>query len=337
MSKLKQHHAHTPVLDGRFILPHLKLEDGQVLNNHPIAYTLTGPAHAPLVVVLGGISAHRFACSESQNGTQAPWWPDICRPGGAIDTRAFRVLSVDYIGGFNDYHFPDQATVSTLDQSRVIAKLLAHLNTRSAHAVVGASYGGMVALKFAQTYPEHLQQLIAVSAADHALPSATAQRALQRDILRLGHQTGQWQEAITIARALAITTYRSEADFNGRFPIRPRKQQGEWVFPVHDYLRHHGRKFARRASALAYWRLSESLDTHRVIAANIVTPTTLIAVEQDQLVPASQALDLKRRLPETTALHVIQSAYGHDAFLKAPEKLGPIIRDCLCAIEEDAA
>ena len=56
---------------------------------------IVGPPDAPVVVVLGGISASRHVTSSSANPCPG-WWEQFCGPGRAINTDRFRVLSIDY-------------------------------------------------------------------------------------------------------------------------------------------------------------------------------------------------------------------------------------------------
>ena len=57
--------------------------------------------------------------------------------------------------------------------------------------------------------------------------------------------------------------------------------------------------------------------------------TTLIGFSSDRLVPLSDLCELQRRCGAPAPLHVIDSRYGHDAFLKEPDKIGPLIADAL--------
>ena len=54
--------------------------------------TLVGAPDAPVVVVLGGISATRHVVSSAD---QPGWWGDVAGDGCAIDTSRFRVLVSD--------------------------------------------------------------------------------------------------------------------------------------------------------------------------------------------------------------------------------------------------
>ena len=63
-----------------------RLESGQTLENAHLAWQCAGPADAPLVIALGGISAHRRPCSAEGNG----WWESQCGAGKTLDTREDR-------------------------------------------------------------------------------------------------------------------------------------------------------------------------------------------------------------------------------------------------------
>src|SRR6202165_3974404 len=103
------------------------------------ATSLVGPRGAPVIAVLGGISASKHVTSSASDPSPG-WWEDVVGPGRAIDTRRFRVLGVDYVTSGQS-----ASPVTTTDQAEVLAAALDQSGVRSLRAVVGASYGGMVA------------------------------------------------------------------------------------------------------------------------------------------------------------------------------------------------
>jgi homoserine O-acetyltransferase len=58
-------------------------------------------------------------------------------------------------------------------------------------------------------------------------------------------------------------------------------------------------------------------------------PATLIAVATDRLVPPDLMRQLSNSLAGPCELVEINSLYGHDAFLKEPEVLTPILTQAL--------
>src|SRR5262245_46329271 len=74
----------------------LALHHGGTLESVHVAWALAGARGAPVVVALGGISAHRTVFSA---GGHQGWWDALVGPGGALDSHAFRILGFDYLGG----------------------------------------------------------------------------------------------------------------------------------------------------------------------------------------------------------------------------------------------
>jgi homoserine O-acetyltransferase len=301
-----------------------------------IAWRVVGPANAPVVCALGGISANRRVCLTED--PRQGWWSEIVGLERPLDARRFRILSFDYVGGSGDSTGPcDTADspnpfpcISSYDQAEALVRLLNHLGLKSLRAIAGGSYGGMVALAFGERYPERVGQLIVIGAADRPHPMATAWRSVQRRIVRFGLDCGRAKDGLQLARALAMATYRSPEEFGARFGTAPISQgpiseektpEGRpLVFPVEQYLFARGSDWATRYRPESFLCLSESIDLHCVDAGRVFVPTTAVAIREDQLVPLADMRALVARLP-TARLHEISSIYGHDAFLKESDQL----------------
>src|SRR5689334_53513 len=183
-------------------------------------YTLVGRTDAPIVVALGGISATRHVVFGDAPG-KSGWWANIAGEGKAIDIREYRVLGLDFMDGGRDASGRPRRAVTTHDQARFIAHVLNTMGIDKVHAVVGSSYGGMVALAFAERFPSMLERLVAISAPHESHPMSTALRTLQRRTVELGLDTGRVSEALSIARGIAMTTYRTAGEFGDRFSPIP--------------------------------------------------------------------------------------------------------------------
>src|SRR5262245_45360349 len=142
----RAHTSGTIAREGIFDIPGpVQLHFGGRLDGVRIAWSLTGAAHGPVVIALGGISAGRRV-----TGT-AGWWSELVGPGQALDTERCQVLGIDYLGGSGESTGPKRGerpfpSVSAYDQADVLRHLLLHLDLAPVQAIVGASYGGMVAL-----------------------------------------------------------------------------------------------------------------------------------------------------------------------------------------------
>ncbi len=281
-------------------------------------HELVGPPDTPVIVVLGGISASRHVTA-TPDDPSAGWWQAVVGPARAIDTARCRVLSIDYLDGGVAPDGRPAAIVTTHDQADALARVLDALGIARAQSIVGASYGGMVALAFAERYGERVGQLVVISAAHEPHPMSTALRTVQRGIVQLGLETGRTHDALVLARALAVTTYRSAREFAARFDSAPDSvDAGNAVFPVQHYLRHHGERFALRWRAERFLALSLSGDLHRVDPRRIRTPAVLVAAEGDTLVPLEQMERLASLLAGPHELACLPTIYGHDAFLAEP-------------------
>jgi homoserine O-acetyltransferase/O-succinyltransferase len=316
------------VIDSVLDLPKdWRLHHGDALVNPRVAFRLVGPRDAPAVAVLGGISAHRALIGPEG------WWPEIVGPNLGVDTTRFRVLGIDYLGGLGGSSTPDGGStfppVSSVDQAEVLCRVVLHLGLNGLHAIVGASYGGMVALSFAARHAALVNRIVIVSAADRAQVLSTAWRSVQRQIVREAIARGDGAAGLKLARALAMATYRSQAEFAMRFGGPAVRDAARFRFPVEGYLFARGDDYVQKYRAESFLALSESIDLHEVDAGQVRTPTTLIAVREDQLVPFNDMQALSGRLGGPKQLVEINSIFGHDAFLKESAVLNPILRDAL--------
>jgi homoserine O-acetyltransferase len=288
--------------------------------NVRIAYECQGPADAPLVIVAGGVSAHRHVASHARD-TGPGWWEKLVGPGRSIDTWRLRVLAIDWIGADGEL----DALIDCADQADAIAEVLDALGIARAAAFVGASYGAMVGLHFAARHEFRLVQLIAISAAHRSHPFASAYRALQRNIVRRGITDPQ--AALSLARQLAMLSHCTPDEFAERFTARPRIEGGIVHCDAEDYLALCGERYSHGSTPTAFLRLSESADLHAVDPASICVPTTLVAVAEDRLVPPADIDELARKLG--ALVHHLHSTHGHDAFLRDSRRIGWILREAL--------
>lgn len=311
------------VREGIFEIPgEVSLYHGGKLSGVRIAWRIAGPATAPAVCALGGISANRRVCLTDDSRQE--WWSQIAGPDRPLDVNQFRILSFDYLGGNGESTGPEPGaafpSVSSYDQAEMLVRVIDHLGIKSLHAIAGGSYGGMVALAFGERHPERAGHLLIIGASDRAHPMATAWRSVQRQIVRFAVDCGRPKDGLQLARALAMSTYRSSEEFSARFTGAPVLDAERFVFPVESYLFSRGGDYASRYRPESFLCLSESIDLHRVDAARVFVPTTAVAVREDQLVPLADMRAMVARLP-VARLHELSSIYGHDAFLKETEQL----------------
>jgi homoserine O-acetyltransferase len=289
-----------------------------------IRYEWQGPENAPLLLVAGGISAHRHfaACARY---AEPGWWPRQAGAGLALDTRAFRLLAIDWLGADGSLDAP----IDSADQADAIAAVLDRIGQRRASAFVGCSYGAMVGLAFAARHGHRLGALVAISGGAGAHPYASAWRALQRRILALGRSEAGAREALSLARQLALLSYRTPEEFAARFAAPVRLVDGRARCAAEDWLQARGADYVARTAPTAFARLSESIDLHALDPAEVAVPTVIVAVEEDRLVPREDLVALAEALPNTRRLQLLRSRYGHDAFLTEHEAIARVLREAL--------
>lgn len=296
-----------------------------------IAYRLVGARAAPVVAVMGGITADRRVCAVPGRDETPGWWEGVVGPGRGLDLYRWRVLTVDFLAGpgGSSAPLPDGTgivpSLTPADQASALRAVADHLELHTFHAVMGASYGGAVAMAFAADHADRIRSALVIGSAHKSHPLATAVRVIQRRIVADAVARGKEREGLALARALAMTTYRSQEEFQLRFDGEPSSGLAGLRFPVEDYLDYNGQIFADRVDARSFLSLSLSMDLHRVDPGQVGVPVTLISMEPDSIAPAYLMRELREQLGPGHELIHVPSTCGHDGFLTDIEVFGRIV------------
>ncbi|MBB4210159.1 homoserine O-acetyltransferase [Rhodothalassium salexigens DSM 2132] len=301
------------------------LDSGERLSEPWLTLRITRGAQvaddAPLVAVAGGISAGRVVARDAGANAPTAWWAEVARPGGGVDLDAVRMLSFDMLPNAGE----TATTITTNDQARALAAALDGLGVERLAAYIGSSYGGMVGLAFAADHGHRLGRLAVISAAHRPDATATAWRGIQRRMVRFGLDHGDPEGGLALARQLAMTTYRAANELDQRFDCTAQGAHAGDPFDVCEYLIARGEAFCKVMAAERFLTLSDSLDRHRVDPAAIDVPTLLIAARTDRLVSPDAMVCLAARTKGSSRYCVIDTPYGHDAFLKEPEQMNHLL------------
>lgn len=264
---------------------------------------LIGPSDGPASIVLGGVSAGRRLAPD---GDGEGWWPGVAAPNGALDPARRRLLAADFLDD-------RVAPFPTIEDQADAVLALADAAGLEQFDLVGASYGGMVALAIAATASHRVRRLDVLCAAPRPSAMATAWRSIQREILQLALDAGEGARGVDLARRLAMTTYRTCEEFSGRFNAPEpdsRDQAG-----VEAYLAARGAAYAQTVSPERYLALSQSMDSADIAVDSITARTRFLAIRSDLLVPAADIQAAASRIAGAEVTQ-IDSLYGHDGFLK---------------------
>jgi len=288
-----------------------------------LRYERIGDPSLPVVFVAGGISADRHV-GASDAHADAGWWDAQVGAGRALDPQRYCILAFDWVGSDGEL----DVALDPADQADAIAALLDALRIEHLHAFIGCSYGAMVGLQFAAAHGARLGHLVAISGVHRAHPYASAWRALQRRAVALGALQCDDTHGLELARQLAILSYRTPEEFDARFDAAG-VVDGRVRVGAEDYLDHCGGKYASRTPTAAFVRLSESIDLQALQPESVRVPVTVVAVNGDRVVPVADSRELAGRLGGETRLHVLESIFGHDAFLKERDAIAAILADAL--------
>lgn len=322
----------------------VELESGVRLPQVTLAYRHDGPGpEAPQVLVVHALTGSADAAGD--------WWAPLVGPGRALDTDRVGVLCANLLGGRYGSTGPaarDPATgrpygatfpdVTTRDEARSVWRLADALGIARFALVTGGSLGGMVALEVALERPAAVDVVLPIAAPAATGPMAVAWNHLQLELVeRLG------DEGLALARQLAMTTYRSEADFDARFG-RAREPDGR--FSIVSYLEHQGEKLLDRFDRDTYGVLVRAMDEHDVgrERGGVLAALRGLAAAHVRLLGLGISGDILygpdqvRALVETAASAGVDAWYrelvstkGHDAFLVEWEQLAAVLGEALAA------
>jgi homoserine O-acetyltransferase len=309
-------------------LPACTLESGIRLPELVVSYRHDGPPPpAPQVLVVHALTGSADAAGD--------WWAPLIGSDRPLDTARYGVICANLLGGrygttgpvsidprTGEPWGPTFPAVSTRDQARVLWTLLDAVAIDELHLCVGGSLGGMVALETALERPEKVARVMPIAA-----PAATGPMAIAWNRIQLAMLERLGDEGLALARQLAMTTYRSEEDFDERFG---RHVQPDGRFAVISYLDHQGQKLLSRFDRDTYRVLVGAMDRHDVGRGRTDIPTALtrlrdagvrmtaLGIEDDILYGPRQV----RALHEAAMSVGVRSHYrelrsnkGHDAFL----------------------
>ncbi|HEX2692333.1 MAG TPA: homoserine dehydrogenase [Kofleriaceae bacterium] len=312
--------------------------EGHALAELTLAGYWLGPplGTAPVVIVVGGITASPFPFGDPASGAEA-WWPALQAPD-LVDPARTTVLCPCWPGngstwrGFDDGAIPP---LSALGLADLIAAWLDGLGCTTAVTYVGASLGGLVGIAFAVRHAERCARLITISAGLRPDGWGTATRHLQRELVRDGQRTGDVATGMIRARQLGMLTYRGRDELDTRFGVLVPELDRP---PVAAYLEHHGERFAARFPVRTFLLLSEAIDrshfgtdpaTRRAQLARVTASVLVVGVPGDLLFPFALQHELYRELQAvgaTCSLWKLDSEYGHDAFLADQVRLAALLR-----------
>jgi homoserine O-acetyltransferase len=323
---------------GRFAL-----ESGAILPDLVVAYRHDG---VPIGAGRQILVVHALTGSADAAGD---WWAPLIGPGQVLDTDKFGIICMNLLGSRYGTSGPISRNsvtgkpygrafprVTVRDQARAQWRLLDALGIGKLALAVGGSLGGMVAMEVALERPGEISRVVPIAA-----PARIGQLAMGWDNIQLDLVDKLGMEGLDLARQLAITTYRSEIDFEQRFGGRV---EPDGTPSIVSYLRHQGRKLLERFDEDTYRTLVWAMDTHDIgrdrggaVAAMqrlaaYGTRLTGVGIEGDILYGTTQVREMVKAATAAgmdAVYREIHSTKGHDAFLVEWDQLTALLAEAL--------
>jgi len=287
--------------------------------NAQMQLSIAGDPTKPAVLILGGISATCNPVTPTGEG----WWQGLSTALPALEDCC--LISCDYLGGLGQSERDDSPCLSTEglsieQQSEAIAEALLGSGISHLHAIIGGSYGGQVALPLASASALQVQKLVLIAAAHRPHAAAVTLRKFQREFIQLAARADEPNLGIELARALAMFTYRSATALDQFHP------QPEHAY---QYLRSRAKHLVEqqpeRARSL-FDNFGPALDAFQFAPQRLHCPTLVIGFQSDFLVPPDLVQNFAELIPDCAGLHLFDSSYGHDGFIKDTHLYAKIVK-----------
>ena len=346
----------------------VELEQGGVLPGVRIAYETWGrlnEARDNVILVEHALTGDSHVVGEAGPGHASPgWWNSLIGSGCPVDPEQWFVVASNVLGGCQGSTGPSSPGpdgrpwgsrfpyLTVRDQVAAERLLLDRLGIDRVAAVVGGSMGGMRALEWAVTHPDSVDRCIILASTGYATADQIAWCQSQLLAIRSDphfaggdyYGTGDRPDTgLGLARRIAHTTYRTEAELGRRFGREaqlgedPLRAGDRGRFAVESYLDHHAGKLARRFDANSYVVLTEAMNSHdvgrdrgglRAALSRVTADCTVVSVDTDRLYPPRLSDELHEALPASKREHIV-SDFGHDGFLIEEDQVGRIVHEAL--------
>ncbi|MEI6305502.1 MAG: homoserine O-acetyltransferase [Deltaproteobacteria bacterium] len=353
----------------------IKLDSGRILAPVTLVYetygTLNTSASNAILVEHAWTGDAHLAGKRNEEDSKPGWWDAIVGPGRLLDTDRWFVICSNVIGSCYGSTGPASINpktgkrynlsfpvITVRDMVRAQKLLTDSLGIKRLLTVMGGSMGGMQALEWATQYPESIASAIVLAARARPSPQAMSLNAVARWAIfndpnwRKGEYRHNPKDGLALARGIGHITFLSDESMNAKFGRRFSAKAGQFdffgQFEVERYLNYNGYNFVDRFDANSFLYLAKSLDLYDVANgyestldafSNVTAPLQFFAFSSDWLYPPYQTeemVDCLKELGKPVEYHLIQSSYGHDAFLLEHETFAPLLREFLNRVEQAA-
>ncbi|MEA3354480.1 MAG: homoserine O-acetyltransferase [Campylobacterota bacterium] len=228
-------------------------------------------------------------------------------------------------------------------------RVLTHLGIDHVKAVIGGSMGGMQALCYAIEYPDFADVIIPLATTAYTRPWAIAYNKVVIEAIRndpdfkdgfydVEHIEQNGLKGLAVGRMAGHISYLSKDSMMEKFGRRYVEQDGLYElfgrFQVERYLEYNGYKFPHNFDPLSYLYIVKTInifnaargsDNLEDVLQKIKSKLHLISFKGDMLFfpeEMEEIYDIMKKIGngENCTYEMIESDYGHDAFLVEVDK-----------------
>ena len=349
----------------------LRLESGRILGPITLAYEVYGELNADrsnaILVAHAWTGGAHLAGRYSEDDPKPGWWDAIVGPGCLLDTDRYCVICSNVIGSCFGSTGPTSINpktgkrynlsfpvITVRDMVRAQQLLIDHLGIDRLVTVLGGSMGGMQALEWATQYPDRISSAIVLATSPRPSAQAIALNAVARWAIfndptwKKGEYKKNPKDGLALARGIGHITFLSDESMTSKFGRRFSAKDGLFdffgQFEVERYLTYNGYGFVDRFDTNSFLYLAKALDLYDVAWGceslaeafePVKAPIQFFAFTSDWLYPPAQTEEMVtalHNLDKPVEYHLINSPYGHDAFLLEHETFTPQVREFLSRI-----
>lgn len=343
----------------------IKLDSGRILAPITLVYetygTLNSAGSNAILVEHAWTGDAHLAGKRHEEETKPGWWNAIVGPGRLLDTDRYFVICSNVIGSCYGSTGPASINprtakrynltfpvITVRDMVRAQELLISRLGIQRLLTVMGGSMGGMQALEWATQYPERIASAIVLATTPRPSPQAISLNAVARWAIfndptwKKGEYKQNPKDGLALARGIGHITFLSDESMWQKFGRRYSAKDGLFdffgQFEVERYLTYNGHNFVDRFDANSFLYLAKALDLYDVAWGyesmaeafeQVSAPIQFFAFTSDWLYPPCQTEEMVQALEslgKPVEYHLIDSSYGHDAFLLEHEKFAPLAR-----------
>ncbi len=323
-----------------------------------VCHGITGSSHA----------AGKYAWTNRSVG----YWDGLIGPGKVFDTDRFFVVAMNALGGCRGTTGPsstDPATgkpygltfpiVTIRDMVRVQERVLREcFGIERLALIAGGSMGGMQTLEWAVQYPDRVGAIVPIATCARLSARGIAFNEIARRAIMLDPKwrLGEYEagagpdDGLALARMVGTVTYLSDRIMEEMFGRKPAREESALEhdlharFDVERYLHDEGEALVRRFDANSYLYLTKAIDLHDVsrgfpsltdALGRVTAKSLFVAISSDDLFPPYQTeemLDILRAHGRDARYFLVDSPYGHDAFLVEYRKFLPALRQFVAEV-----